>query len=201
MIQTADIISNSALICAKAANEPVFSHEAFGIKFYGFDAVCERRSEKKDIIRCIAAQDVIGEVDTDKHKIYCGQIRSHNAIIDGNGRLLINVFVKAVSDEVTDMTANEIILCGFICKRPAYRVTPFGREIADMLVAVNRSFGRSDYIPVIAWGQNARRAGKMEVGQRVYAEGRLQSREYEKRLADGSTVKRTAYEVSAYALV
>lgn len=194
-------LTNSAVICARATEYPVFSHEVYGERFYSFSAECLRRSGRVDTIPCLAPQRLLPCVMQDNLSLYSGQVRSCNKTVDGGNRLIINMFVRGISEGAFDDTLNEVTLQGYICKKPVYRKTPFGREITDLLIAVNRSFGKSDYIPAIAWGVNARSASNMGVGTKVHAEGRLQSRGYEKKLDDGSVIRRTAYEVSVYALI
>jgi len=126
-----------------------------------------------------------------------GQLRSYNKVIEGSGRLLITAFAQKLIDcETDDENPNRVQLTGALCKPPSYRTTPFGREIADLMLAVNRSYGKSDYIPCIAWGRTARFASGLNVGDRVQLQGRFQSRVYQKQLPDGTVQERTAYEVS-----
>ena len=125
-----------------------------------------------------------------------GQFRSYNKLENGRSRLMLTVFVREILKEVPSENPNNIILSGYLCKQPVYRTTPFNREIADMLVAVNRAYNKSDYIPCIAWGRNARFVQNLKVGDRIALSGRIQSREYQKRLSEDNTVTMTAYEVS-----
>ena len=125
-----------------------------------------------------------------------GQLRSYNKGIDGQGRLLITGFAQRLLDPDTEENPNQVHLTGALCKPPSYRTTPFGREIADLMLAVNRAYGKSDYIPCITWGRTARFASHLKVGDKVTLLGRFQSREYQKQLADGSVISKTAYEVS-----
>ena len=127
-------------------------------------------------------------------------MRSYNKIIEGASRLELKLFVREAEEYAGGEDLNQIALVGYLCKPPVYRVTPFGREIADLLLAVNRSYNKSDYIPTIVWGKNARLASHMCVGQKLRIEGRIQSRQYEKQLPDGACVQKTAYEVSACAM-
>jgi len=129
-----------------------------------------------------------------------GQVRSYNKVIDGTGRLMVTMFVQSVSVTNDNETLNRVELTGALCKPPIYRSTPFGREICDMMLAVNRAFGKSDYIPCIAWGRNAQYASRFEVGDRIRLSGRLQSREYQKLLDNGEYIVRNAFEVSAFTL-
>ena len=125
-----------------------------------------------------------------------GQVRSYNKIIEGAGRLLITAFAQRIVQPDERENPNQIQLTGTLCKAPAYRTTPFGREIADMMLAVNRAYGKSDYIPCITWGRSARFAAKLSVGDKIQLTGRLQSRAYQKQMPDGTVVEKTAYEVS-----
>ena len=134
-----------------------------------------------------------------------GQFRSYNSYQNERNKLVLTVFAKDVKfvenqdEEIQaskDFVSNEVTLNGYICKKPIYRQTPFGREIADLLLAVNRAYNKSDYIPCIAWGRTARFCENLEVGTELRVTGRVQSREYEKKYEDGTVEKRIAYEVS-----
>ena len=127
-----------------------------------------------------------------------GQFRSYNRHEENRNHLILSMFVRELEfiDEIGGRKPNSIFLDGYICKQPVYRMTPLGREIADLLLAVNRAYGKSDYIPCICWGRNARFAGKLEVGERIQVWGRIQSREYQKKVGDELVVNRVAYEVS-----
>ena len=183
------------------ASEFEFSHEVFGEGFYMLELLVKRLSDSFDRIPVMISERLI-DVTKDYRGEFIqisGQFRSYNRHEEKKNRLVLSVFAReAVFAEATDdkIKSNQIFLDGFICKPPVYRKTPLGREIADMLVAVNRPYGKSDYIPCISWGRNARFAANFEVGSRVQIWGRIQSREYEKRLEDDRTEKRTAYEVS-----
>ena len=183
------------------ASEFEFSHEVFGEGFYMLELLVKRLSDSFDRIPVMISErliDVTKEYRGEFIQI-SGQFRSYNRHEEKKNRLVLSVFAReAVFAEATDdkIKSNQIFLDGFICKPPVYRKTPLGREIADMLVAVNRPYGKSDYIPCISWGRNARFAANFEVGSRVQIWGRIQSREYVKRLEDDRTEKRIAYEVS-----
>ena len=183
------------------ASEFEFSHEVFGEGFYMLELLVKRLSDSFDRIPVMISERLI-DVTKDYRGEFIqisGQFRSYNRHEEKKNRLVLSVFAReAVFAEATDdkIKSNQIFLDGFICKPPVYRKTPLGREIADMLVAVNRPYGKSDYIPCISWGRNARLAANFEVGSRVQIWGRIQSREYVKRLEDDRTEKRTAYEVS-----
>ena len=176
---------------------PEYSHTNHDRKFYRLMLAVERLSGAVDLLPVLAAEDVLEQAD-----LFCGeriavtgQLRSFNNRAPEGRRLIISVYAETFT--TTDAPAqNEVCLEGAVCKPPVYRKTPLGREIADMLVAVNRPYGKSDYIPCISWGRNARFASNFEVGSRVQIWGRIQSREYVKKLEDDRTEKRTAYEVS-----
>lgn len=178
-----------------------FSHAVFGEGFYMLDLSVNRLSEQADIIPVMISERLI---DINGDYIGCtleaiGQFRSYNRHEGDKNRLVLSVFAREIRflDEFTDYTkTNQIILDGYICKEPIYRKTPLGREIADLLLAVNRPYSKSDYIPCIAWGRNARFASNFAVGTRVCIWGRVQSREYTKKISETECEKRTAYEVS-----
>ncbi len=195
------IENNQVSIMGEIASEFEYSHEVFGEGFYMVDVLVKRLSDSMDRIPVMISERLI-DVTQDYRGEYiqvCGQFRSYNRHEEKKNRLILSVFAREVSfvEEETDkMKTNQIFLDGYICKNPVYRKTPLGREIADMLVAVNRPYGKSDYIPCICWGRNARFSSGFEVGGHVQIWGRIQSREYVKRLDDELTEKRTAYEVS-----
>lgn len=195
------IENNQVSIMGEIASEFEYSHEVFGEGFYMVDVLVKRLSDSVDRIPVMISERLI-DVTQDYRGEYiqvCGQFRSYNRHEEKKNRLILSVFAREVSfvEEETDkMKTNQIFLDGYICKNPVYRKTPLGREIADMLVAVNRPYGKSDYIPCICWGRNARFSSGFEVGGHVQIWGRIQSREYVKRLDEEATEKRTAYEVS-----
>ena len=195
------IENNQVTVMGEIASEFEFSHEVFGEGFYMLELLVKRLSDSVDRIPVMISERLI-DVTKDYRGEFIqisGQFRSYNRHEEKKNRLVLSVFAReAVFAEATDdkIKSNQIFLDGFICKPPVYRKTPLGREIADMLVAVNRPYGKSDYIPCISWGRNARFAANFEVGSRVQIWGRIQSREYVKRLEDDRTEKRTAYEVS-----
>lgn len=178
-----------------------FSHAVFGEGFYLVDLSVNRLSEQADVIPLMVSERLI-DVTADyvgRTLEAIGQFRSYNRHEGSKNRLVLSVFVREINfmEEFTDYTKkNQIFLDGYICKEPIYRKTPLGREIADLLVAVNRPYGKSDYIPCIAWGRNARYASGFAVGTRLLIWGRVQSREYTKKLNDAECEKRVAYEVS-----
>ena len=190
--------NNVAEVTGVITSEPEFSHETYGEKFYVMMLDVERASGVMDNIP-LTISDRLFELDdtyTGKRVHVSGQFRSYNK---GN-RLILSLFVRDIEeldDMQSDLKVNSISLDGYICKAPKYRKTPLGREIADALIAVNRGYGKSDYIPCIAWGRNARFAEQLEIGTHVEITGRIQSRKYSKRYLDGTEEERTAYEVSA----
>ena len=195
------IENNQVSMMGKIAAGFTFSHQVFGEGFYMTELLVKRLSESEDRIPVMVSerlvdvtQDYIGEY-VEIH----GQFRSYNRHEELKNRLVLSVFVREIEfieEETEEMKSNQILLDGYICKDPIYRKTPLGREIADLLVAVNRSYGKSDYIPCICWGRNARFAARFEVGVHVQIWGRIQSREYVKKISELETEKRVAYEVS-----
>lgn len=205
-METNFLENNSVTLVGKVANEKEFSHEIYGEKFYSFRLSVPRLSGNADEIPVTISERLFKEeelVIDNKMKIQ-GQFRSYNSYEGEKNRLILTVFAKDVEfldPEVEivaskDFISNEIVLIGYICKEPIYRQTPFGREITDMLLAVNRAYNKSDYIPCICWGRNARFCSKMEVGTEVKIVGRIQSRMYEKKYEDGTVEQKVAYEVS-----
>lgn len=195
------IENNQVSIMGKIVSGFTFSHEVFGEGFYMVDISVQRLSDSSDIIPVMISErliDVTQDYEGEYIQIF-GQFRSYNRHEEKRNKLVLSVFAREVSfveDECDKVKSNQIFLDGYICKTPVYRRTPLGREIADMLLAVNRPYGKSDYIPCICWGRNARFTSGFEVGGHVQVWGRIQSREYVKRLEDDSTEKRVAYEVS-----
>ena len=192
---------NQVTMIGETVSEFEFSHEVYGEGFYLVDISVSRLSDSVDYIPLMVSerlvdvtQSYIGETIS-----VSGQFRSYNRHEEKKNRLILSVFVRELEfvDEIEDdIKSNQIYLDGYICKEPIYRKTPLGREIADLLVAVNRSYGKSDYIPCICWGRNARYASSFEVGSHVEVYGRIQSREYIKKIGEEQTEKRVAYEVS-----
>ncbi len=195
------IENNQVTIMGEIASEFLFSHEVFGEGFYMVDILVKRLSSSDDIIPLMVSERLI-DVNQDYRGEYieaCGQFRSYNKHDEQKNRLVLSVFVREilfVEEELDGTKSNVILLDGYICKSPVYRKTPLGREIADLLLAVNRPYGKSDYIPCICWGRNARFASGFEVGDHVQVLGRIQSREYVKKISETESEKRVAYEVS-----
>ena len=202
--------NNYLTLVGKVTGEKKFSHEIYGERFYIFNLSIPRLSGNSDIIPITVSERLIKEdtLQEGKKLLIKGQFRSYNSYENEKNRLILTVFAKDIieveeSEEEEendivrkDIVTNEVVLVGYICKKPIYRQTPFGREIADLLLAVNRAYNKSDYIPCIAWGRNARFCQNLEVGTQVKVVGRVQSRTYEKKHEDGSVETRVAYEVS-----
>ena len=177
-------------------SKPEFSHENHGRVFYRFSLLVPRLSGAEDILPVIAAKDVLEKTELDGSILeISGQVRSFNNRTDTGRKLVISVFAERIT-LCEDEPENLVTLIGTICKQPIYRRTPLGREICDVMLAVNRSYHRSDYLPIILWGKTAKETSLLSVGTMLQIEGRLQSREYQKQL-DGRPERRTAYEISA----
>lgn len=193
------MLNNKIYLEGKVVSELKFSHEMYGEGFYVFDFQVWRLSETTDILTITISERLIAGMDIKigNEFIIEGQLRSYNKFVEGSNRLILTVFARDIKIcEERSKNPNQIFLDGFICKSPVYRTTPFGREIADMLLAVNRLYNKSDYIPTIAWGRNSRFCKSLEVGDNIRIWGRLQSREYQKKLSDDEVIKKVAYEVS-----
>ena len=193
--------NNQVSMMGEIVSEFQFSHEVFGEGFYMVELAVNRLSNYSDYIPLMISERLIDtEQDYTGQLIrVSGQFRSYNRHEEKKNRLVLSVFVRELEflDEIDENEkTNQIFLDGYICKQPVYRKTPLGREIADLLLAVNRPYGKSDYIPCICWGRNARFASAFEVGEHVQVMGRIQSREYMKKITETESQKRVAYEVS-----
>ncbi len=189
--------NNKVYVYGEIVSEAVFSHEVYGEGFYEFFVKVMRLSGQADILPVTVSERIMTEdMKVGGHICALGQFRSYNKLEGGKSRLMLTVFIRELLEEPPAKNPNSIVLSGYICKPPVYRTTPFNREIADLLIAVNRSYNKSDYIPAIAWGRNARFVRGLAVGDRVALSGRIQSREYQKKQPDESFVSMTAYEVS-----
>ena len=190
--------NNKVFISGEMVSEPVFSHEVYGEGFYDILVSVKRLSGQSDCLPVTISERLL----TDKAiKVgdtinALGQFRSYNKLVDGKSKLMLTVFVRELFDYSIIKNPNTIVLSGYVCKQPVYRTTPFNREITDVLIAVNRSYNKSDYIPCIAWGRNARFAKNLAVGEKIAVSGRIQSREYQKKITDDDIRTLTAYEVS-----
>ncbi|MDY3971405.1 MAG: single-stranded DNA-binding protein [Clostridia bacterium] len=195
-----NVSNNQAAVIGTIEDEFVFNHEIYAEKFYTCTVRVPRLSGTSDDIRVMVSERLImdGEYNVGDMVEVTGQFRSYNSYENGDNRLVLTVFAKDIMhyEEADNKNPNTLYLNGFICKEPVYRTTPFGREITDLLLAVNRSYNKSDYIPIIAWGRNARFAKNLNVGDNVKIWGRIQSRTYQKRISDEETITKTAYEVS-----
>lgn len=203
--------NNHLVLVGKVTSEKRLSHEIYGEKFYIFDLAVPRLSGNADIIPITVSERLlsINELKIDSKITVEGQFRSYNSYENEKNRLVLTVFAKEIKfmenqeEEIEvskEVVSNEVTLNGYICKKPIYRQTPFGREISDLLLAVNRAYNKSDYIPCIAWGRNARFCENIPVGTEVKIVGRVQSRTYEKKYEDGRVETKVAYEVSVSSL-
>ena len=203
--------NNHIILVGKVTSDKRFSHEIYGEKFYIFDLSVPRLSGTSDIIPITVSERLMvgGDLPVGTKITVEGQFRSYNSYGEGKNKLVLTVFAKNIEmledqeseiEAKKDFVSNEVTLIGYICKKPIYRQTPFGREIADILLAVNRAYSKSDYIPCIAWGRTARFCENMEVGTEVKVVGRVQSRQYEKKHEDGTVENKVAYEVSVSSL-
>lgn len=194
--------NNQVTIAGEVVSEFTFSHEVYGEHFYIVNIAVCRLSNSYDVIPVMVSERLI-DVTSDYRGCVLqvsGQFRSYNRHEENRNRLVLSVFAReavlASQEDEDEQNPNHIFFDGYVCKHPVYRKTPLGREIADVLLAVNRPYGKSDYIPCICWGRNARFADKFEVGSHIQIWGRIQSREYQKKIAEDQYEKRVAYEVS-----
>ncbi len=190
--------NNKVFLNGEVVSKPIFSHEVYGEGFYELNLAVQRLSDHSDIIPITVSERLLGngEFDIGKKVSIKGQFRSYNKMVDGKSKLILTVFVREAGEIDENMNPNIIELNGYICKEPIYRTTPFNREICDLLLAVNRAYNKSDYLPCIAWGRNARYIKNSPIGQKVFISGRIQSREYQKRINDNEVLTKTAYEIS-----
>ncbi len=194
--------NNRIVAAGRLEAMPTLSHEVMREPFYSAMLLIKRLSGALDRIPVTIPGKLLApsEDPSGRLMLFQGQVRSYNKVVDGAGRLMVTMFVQSMYETEENETLNKATLMGALCKPPIYRSTPFGREICDMMLAVNRAFGKSDYIPCIAWGRNAQYAARFRVGDRLKLTGRLQSREYQKLLDNGEYLVRNAYEVSAFTL-
>ncbi|WP_053956129.1 single-stranded DNA-binding protein [Inediibacterium massiliense] len=195
------IDTNKVTIIGEIHSPLTFSHEMYGEGFYIFKMRVPRLSDHNDVLPVTISERIIMDENLHMGKIVNveGQLRSYNKYADGKNKLILTIFAREIelydeNDEIKN--PNQIYLDGYICKDPVYRSTPFGREITDLLIAVNRPYNKSDYIPCIAWGRNARFSEKLKVGDHLKIWGRIQSRQYQKKLGEEQVITKMAYEVS-----
>ncbi len=196
-------VNNEATLVGTVEGELSFSHEIYGESFYSFVLKVMRLSDICDYINITVSERLIQNMNLTSGSIVSviGQFRSYNNYCETGNRLILTVFARDIKKEDSenpnyDKNPNSIYLNGFLCKAPVYRTTPFGREITDLLVAVNRAYNKSDYIPCIAWGRNARYSSNLNVGDNIKVWGRIQSREYQKKISENESITKTAYEIS-----
>ena len=195
--------NNRIVATGRLEEAPVLSHEVMNEPFYTGTLLVRRLSGAVDRLPVTIPGKLLACMPAGVEEqllMLSGQVRSYNKVIDGTGRLMVTLFAQNIAPAQENDTLNKVSLVGALCKPPIYRSTPFGREICDMMLAVNRAFGKSDYIPCIAWGRNAQYAARFSVGDKISLTGRLQSREYQKLLENGEYMTRNAYEVSAFTL-
>ncbi|WP_167955734.1 single-stranded DNA-binding protein [Anaerosporobacter faecicola] len=193
--------NNQVSIAGEVISEFEYSHDVFGEGFYTVDVSVGRLSNSYDVIPLMISERLmdVKKSYVGKYIEILGQFRSYNRHEENRNRLVLSVFVREVKiceEGYESPKPNYIVLDGYVCKQPIYRKTPLGREIADILLAVNRPYGKSDYIPCICWGRNARFAESFTVGGHIQVFGRIQSREYQKKVGEEEFEKRVAYEVS-----
>ncbi len=190
--------NNKVFISGEIVSNAEFSHEVYGEGFYEMNVLVKRLSGQADVLPVTISERLIEDKDLKVGSTInaLGQFRSYNKLVEGKSKLMLTVFIRELVSYPVIKNPNSIVLVGYVCKPPVYRTTPFNREIADVLIAVNRSYNKSDYIPCIAWGRNARFAKNIAVGEKVALSGRIQSREYQKKISETQTKTLTAYEVS-----
>ena len=192
------LMTNRVYLCGKIETTPTLSHEIYGEGFYEFMLSVPRLSEQFDFIPITLSEKLLAERElrVGENIAIEGQFRSYNKVIESHSKLMLTVFVREFVEIEENKNPNVVELIGYICKEPIYRMTPLSREICDLLVAVNRAFNKSDYIPCIAWGRNARYAANLSVGTKINITGRIQSRNYVKKINEDNSEIRIAYEIS-----
>jgi single-stranded DNA-binding protein len=191
--------NNEVLLEGRVSQKTSFSHEIYGESFYKFMIKIPRLSDTSDEITVTVSERLLDDVSLDENSFVriTGQFRSYNNYTESGNKLVLTVFARTIENcEESSDSPNQIYLNGYLCKMPVYRTTPFGREIADILLAVNRQYGKSDYIPCITWGRNSKFANNLEVGTNLKIWGRIQSRVYKKKIDEDNYIEKTAYEVS-----
>ncbi len=194
--------NNRVTLTGKIYDEPRYSHEVYGEGFYEFRLDVPRLSGQSDLLPVTISERLMDDINMDVGEEITveGQFRSYNKLDEIKSKLMLTVFARSICEKRTDVNPNTVELSGYICKPPMYRTTPFKREISDLLIAVNRAYNKSDYIPCIAWGRNARFVNTLSVGDRIELVGRIQSREYQKVSETNGVITKTAYEVSVSGL-
>lgn len=197
------IENNEVEVLGTVLEAPRYSHQVFDEPFYSFSLQVNRLSDATDQIQVTVSghYPILQEIEVGSTVHIRGQFRSYNNTVGCLPKLILTVFareIQLVSYEAEHL--NHIFLNGFLCRPPSYRTTPFGREITDLLLAINRQYNKSDYIPCIAWGKNARTASQLNVGSHIQVWGRIQSREYQKRINEFETQSKIAYEISIFKL-
>lgn len=188
--------NNHVILKGKINKLPTYSHTVMGEGFFEMYVEVQRLSDEIDILPVTISERLIEDFEIGDEIGIIGQFRSYNKLEENKSKLMLTIFVKELVNPNEISEINEIYLVGYICKEPIYRTTPFGREICDVLLAVNRAYNKSDYLPCIAWGRNARFVRDLGVGEKLEVQGRIQSRKYQKRINDTTSETRTAYEIS-----
>lgn len=190
--------NNRVFLKGEIVTEAKYSHEIYGEGFYEMDVLVKRLSGQADVLPVTVSERLIEKngICVGSTISAIGQFRSYNKLVDGKSKLMLTVFIREIVEDAQAKNPNNVVLSGYICKPPVYRTTPFSREIADVLIAVNRAYNKSDYIPCIAWGRNARFVKNLAVGEKIALSGRIQSREYVKKISETESKTLTAYEVS-----
>lgn len=193
--------NNQVLILGEIISDFTYSHEVMGEGFYMVDVKVRRLSNYFDVIPVMISERMIDVTENFKGCFIEieGQFRSYNRHDEKKSYIILSLLARKIrfpEDEEDKADTNNIFLDGYICRKPIYRNTPLGREITDLLIAVGRPYSKTDYIPCIVWGRNARYASRLEVGTHMQLGGRIQSREYIKKLDGGTQETRTTYEVS-----
>ncbi len=189
--------NNKVFVAGEVISKPHFSHEVYNEGFYEFDIRVARLSDSFDIIPITVSERLLADnkIEIGAKISGNGQFRSYNKLDEGKSKLMLTVFLRELLPFVENDNPNFVEITGYVCKEPVFRMTPFKREISDVLLAVNRSYNKSDYLPCIAWGRNARFVKNFAVGDKVTIIGRIQSREYQKKMED-DVITKTAYEIS-----
>jgi single-stranded DNA-binding protein len=193
--------NNNVLIKGKIVKLPAYSHSVMGEGFFEMYVEVKRLSDETDILPVTISERLIEGFSLGDEIGISGQFRSYNKLEGEKSKLMLTIFVKELVDPNDIQAVNQINMVGYICKEPIYRTTPFGREICDVLLAVNRAYNKSDYLPCIAWGRNARFVKDLSVGEKLEVQGRIQSRKYQKKLDGNETEIKVAYEISLSSVV